>query len=187
MQLLNADSSSQDKALEYVYQENRDRVYSYVMANSGDLDQAKDIYQETVIAFFENVRDGKFKLESSISTYLFSIAKFKWLNELKKNKQIEDRHLKVVREEHDLDASQLLMKREDEQKIMDLFDLIGESCKKLLIQTVYFNASMKEIVDLLGFSNEQVARNKKFKCIKKLRILLKSKPEVLQLLRGYGV
>ena len=74
--------SQRDNALAVIYKCNKERVCSYILGNSGSREEAIDIFQEAVIAFYENVRDGKFKGESAISTYVFSIGKFKWLNQM---------------------------------------------------------------------------------------------------------
>jgi hypothetical protein len=40
----------------------------------------------------------------------------------------------------------------------------------------YENLSMKEIVDYLPYENEQVVRNKKYKCLQQLTGLIKNNP-----------
>ena len=50
-----------------------------------DNNEATDVFQDAVIALYENIRDGKITVfESSIKTYLFSIAKYKLLNNIQK-------------------------------------------------------------------------------------------------------
>lgn len=183
--MLLGNEAERDNALKTIYEQCRGQIHNYVMVNSGNESDACDMQQEAMIVFYENVRDNKFKGESTISTYLFSIAKFKWLNELKKNRKASERHLKVVREEQEPDALDLIMKEEEENMILDLISELGKTCKDILVQSFYFNSSIKEIVQELGFSNEQVARNKKYKCLKGLRSLLKSDPQSIAILKSY--
>ena len=42
----------------------------------------------------------------------------------------------------------------------------------------YENLSMKEIVDHLPYENEQVIRNKKYKCLQQLMGFVKENPEL---------
>ncbi|NND78188.1 MAG: sigma-70 family RNA polymerase sigma factor [Flavobacteriales bacterium] len=183
--MLLGKEADRDKALKTIYGLCRDQIHRYILVNSGDESDASDMQQEAMIVFYENVRDNRFKGESAISTYVFSIAKFKWLNELKRNRKASERHLKVVSEEKELDPSQQIMKKEEQEMILDLISGLDENCKDLLVQSFYFDASMKEIVQKLGFSNEQVARNKKYKCLKSLRKLLRSDREAISILKSY--
>lgn len=183
--MLRGNEAKRDKALKYIYEQCRGQIHNYVLVNSGNESDACDMQQEAMIVFYENVRDNKFKGESSITTYLFSIAKFKWLNELKKNRSASERHLKVIKEEKEPDALDIIMKKEDEKLILDLISKLGKTCKNLLIQSFYFNSNIKEIVQKLGFSNEQVARNKKYKCLKGLKSLLNSDSKTTAILKNY--
>lgn len=173
-------------ALEKIYHQNRDKIISMVLTNNGNHDQAKDIFQESMIAFYENVKKEFFKGESSISTYLYSIARFKWLNEIKKNNVREDHHIKAS-DFKDIEKSPLsiIVNDEKEAKIIDVLKLLGDNCKKLLIASIYHNQTMKEIVKELNYTNEQVARNKKYKCIKNLKELIAKRPQLLKILKAY--
>jgi DNA-directed RNA polymerase specialized sigma subunit len=52
--------------------------------------------------------------------------------------------------------------------LMKVIDELGEACKKILLLYYFENRSMKEILTALPYENEQVVRNKKSKCLKKL-------------------
>lgn len=60
---------------------------------------------------------------------------------------------------------------------------IGETCKKLLIGFYYENKSMKELLNQFDYENEQVLRNRKSKCMKKLKELLTNNPDLLKNLK----
>ncbi len=156
------------------------------MTNNGNEDEAKDIYQDSVIVFYENVRDGKFKGESAISTYLYAVAKFKWLNQLKR-KGMKASHHEQISQNREFEQSPLLALIDQEQKdqIMGILKQLGLQCKRLLIDSIYHNKSMKEIVSESEFSSEQIARNKKYKCMQKLKALLLEKPELVKILKAY--
>ena len=68
----------------------------YVLKNSGDKDDAKDVFQNTLIVFYKKVLIENFELSSKISTYLFSIAKNLWLKKLRDEKfkriKLEEHH-----------------------------------------------------------------------------------------------
>jgi RNA polymerase sigma factor (sigma-70 family) len=61
------------------------------MINYGASEQdAEDVFQETVIAFIDIVQKGKFRMESSIKTFLVSVARNIWRNEVKRSKDRTD-------------------------------------------------------------------------------------------------
>jgi RNA polymerase sigma factor (sigma-70 family) len=186
VRLIKGSKAEREKALGVIYKSNKEKVCSYILGNSGSQDEAKDIFQEAVIAFYENVRDGKFKEESAIGTYLYSIAKFKWLNQLKKNQVRTHHHEKAIREE--FTESPLATILEDEQKkgVLDVLGQLGVICQQLLIETIYHNTSMKELAESGGYSSEQVVRNKKYKCLQKLKELIHAKPALIAVLKGNG-
>jgi len=45
------------------------------------------------------------------------------------------------------------------------------ACKKILILFYYENRSMKEIAEIMNLANDKVAKNKKNRCLNKLRSL----------------
>jgi DNA-directed RNA polymerase specialized sigma subunit len=57
-----------------------------------------------------------------------------------------------------------------------MLDKLGESCRKILMLFYYENLPMKEIVQHLHYENEQVVRNKKYKCLKELTEMVKANP-----------
>src|SRR5690606_13755730 len=71
--------------MEQIYAQNYKSVEMYILQNSGKAADAKDIYQEAIVAAWVNVKEGKFELQSgkTIGGYIFQIAKFKWLDKLK--------------------------------------------------------------------------------------------------------
>jgi RNA polymerase sigma factor (sigma-70 family) len=163
-----------DMALKFLYRSHYEYLGRYVVNNSGNWDDAQDIFQEVMIAFTNLVRAGKFRGESSIKTFLYSLNKNIWLNELKKRGMAEVREMKYEKAadktEHGISAA--METREANVGLMRVMDELGETCKKILLLYYYENQSMKEILTSLNYENEQVVRNKKYKCLKRLEELL---------------
>ncbi len=181
-----AGQSSREWALREIYKLNKDKVGSFILSNNGNASEAKDIFQESIIAFYENVLAGKFKGESKIGTYLYAIARFKWLNHLKqRSNELKSNEIMIDRNEIEKDAQVQLIAKEYRAQVMKVMSAVGEQCKELLIATIYHDQSMKEIVSQGKYSNEQIARNKKYKCLKHLREILQEQPELIKVLKGY--
>ena len=184
--LIAAISSRDDlnEVIYYIYQQYAAVVGSFVMRNSGTRQDAEDIFQETVVAFIETVRNEKFRGQSAIKTFIVSIARNLWLNELNKRKRSDYREtvFENNREEQENDISHLISDREAKQQFRAVLGKLGDPCKKLLLLFYYENLSMKEIVTHLPYDNEQVVRNKKYKCLQQLTGFLKKNPALTRLI-----
>lgn len=168
-----------------IYRQNRGRIFGYVLSNSGTTEQAADIFQESVIALYENVKDDIFKGESAISTYLYSIARFKWLNQIKKDKVRAEHHNSLdLSEQKEQGQLATIISDENKAQVLEVIGLLGEDCKKILVESIYHNTSMKDIAAAGNFSSDQIVRNKKYKCIKKLRELISKRPALIKILRS---
>ncbi|HTI08246.1 MAG TPA: sigma-70 family RNA polymerase sigma factor [Puia sp.] len=171
-----------DQAIRHLYRTCFLMARSYVLQNSGNEQDAEDIFQESVISLIEMVRNGKFRGESSISSCLYSITRHLWLNELRRKGRALKREARFDREnfspEPDLDK--LLGGEKLRAQLMQMIEALGENCKKILVAFYYDDLPMKEIMGLVNYQNEQVLRNKKYKCMKQLEEALTGKLPLLQ-------
>ena len=162
-------------AIRFIYSEYYGMLENYVLNNNGSRDDAADVIQETIVAFIEIVEQGKFRGDSSIKSFLFAITRNLWLTELRKKGSADNRNKNFEKEKDMLDegAANHLIKREYFLVIQQLFEKLGDKCRQLLMMVYYENLSMSEIVDqIAGYQNEQVLRNKKYKCMKQLEQMM---------------
>ena len=169
-----------DKAILFLYQQYAASTSSFIIHYGGSAQDAEDIFQETVLSFINIVKKGKYRMEASIKTFLVSIARNIWLNEVKKRERAghREKQFEIGREQQEADVSEQLSELENKKQVRELVNKLGEPCQKLLMLFYYDNLSMKEIVDHLPYENEQVVRNKKYKCLQQLIRLVKSDPAI---------
>jgi RNA polymerase sigma factor (sigma-70 family) len=174
------DKKELDGAILFLYQQYADTTRSFIMSKGGSEQDADDIFQETVVSFIEVVQKGKFRQEATIRTFLISISKNLWFNEIRKRQRSGNREklFETGRDQEDADIQAMIGDREVKQQFQHLLAGLGESCRKILILFYYENLPMKEIVTHLHYENEQVVRNKKGKCLQQLTALLKMNPVV---------
>lgn len=182
-----ANENQTPAVIRHLYRENFQFLSRYILNNSGNEQDAEDIFQEVMIAFINLVKAGKFRGESSIRTFLYSLNKNIWLNELKRRGRAGVREMKyeknMNREEQTADRAMEL--RQTKQELLNTLEALGENCKKILLLFYYENRSMKEILSELPYENEQVVRNKKSKCLKKLEELVRNNPVLFDQLKNY--
>ena len=179
-ELVNEISTGKDinPAIRFLYHDHSSSVSSFIMSKGGSSQDAEDIFQEAVVAFISIVQKGKYRREATVRTFLISVAKNIWLNELKKRQSSEnrDRIFELERDTVEADISEQIGDREMKQQFRVLLDRLGDPCRKLLLLFYYENKTMKEMLEHLPYENEQVIRNKKYKCLKQLTNLVEQNP-----------
>ena len=70
--LIQASQAGDPRALDELVRRNQDRVYSFAMRMCRNVEDAKDILQETFLGVVRSIRD--FRAESRFSTWLYRIA-----------------------------------------------------------------------------------------------------------------
>jgi RNA polymerase sigma factor (sigma-70 family) len=156
-----------EKALEFLYQKYYRMMTKLVITNSGTEEEARDVYQDALIVFWQKATSGNLVLTSKMSTYIYSICQNLWRKELDRKKRLshEEKDTAVLL---DTDSS------EREKVLAKCIDQLGETCKKVLMLYYFEEMSMQDIADKLGFANTDTAKTKKYKCKKKLDELVKA-------------
>ncbi|MEP6748545.1 MAG: sigma-70 family RNA polymerase sigma factor [Bacteroidota bacterium] len=185
LQILRSDASPDD-AIRFLYHTQFNITVAYIKQNNGNDEDAQDIFQELILVFIELVKKNKFRGESSVSTFLYALTRNIWLNELKKRGRSKLRDEKFDRQQSDtdVDVSQYIMHREMKNALMQLVHNLGETCKKILLAFYFDELPMKEILVATAYENEQVVRNKKYKCLKQLEQIIAARPELAKNLKS---
>ena len=173
-------------ALRYLYRHFYGPCGHFITTNSGSQNDAQDIFQEVVVAFVYLVRENKFRGDSSIKTFLYALNKNLWLNELKRRGRAHKREEKYeMLADRNLERADVLIEqRETHQTLMAVIEALGDKCRQILLLFYYENHSMKEIAQRTEYENEQVVRNKKYKCLKKLEEKITASPSLFAQLKN---
>ncbi len=167
-EILDKISQGDEWVLEYLYKKYYRMMVKLVLENNGTEDEAKDIYQDALIAFWQKAASGNLVLTSKISTFIYSICMNLWRKELEKKK----RH---TYEEVDAQIFQDHDKHEKLKVVMACIEELGEVCRKILTYHYFDGLGMVEIAKKLNFANTDTAKTKKYKCKKKLDSLIREK------------
>ena len=185
LQILRSDTVPDD-AIRQLYRSQMGITKAYINQNNGSDEDAEDIFQEVILVFIELVKKDKFRGESSISTFLYAITRNTWLNELKKRgrSKLREEKFEKAKDNTEMDISHYMVNRELKTQLMRVMDSLGETCKKILLAFYYDNLAIKEILQNLQYENEQVVRNKKYKCLKQLEQMLAGQTQLAQNLKS---
>lgn len=151
-------------------------VKKFVLANNGNESDAGDICQEAFISLWRNIQMGKFEEKNDVSTaaYVLKIARYKWLDELRRRKR---NNLLVADYPEEGEAGEQVLSDNDEQylnKVVEHFQKMKQPCKDLLYRFYYLKERFSVIADHFGWT-EASAKNNKYRCLQKLRDAIQQK------------
>jgi RNA polymerase sigma factor (sigma-70 family) len=170
--LLKGLANNDAKAIETIYKDNFKMVQAFILNNNGSYDDARDIFQEAMIALYEKAKSESFILTCQIKTYVYSVCRRLWLKRLQQsgkfvaqNESLEE----TVAVEEDLESHE---KRNADFAIMErALGSLGEPCKSLLESFYLRKKDMSEIATEFGYTNADNAKNQKYKCLVRLKKL----------------
>jgi RNA polymerase sigma factor (sigma-70 family) len=158
-------------------------VVTHVLMNGGSRDDGADIFQEAILVLIDKVKTGQFRGDSSIKTFLLAISRNLWLHELRTRSRRNNREVIYMSgEEKEIAPRESFFEKDNTRALEQLLDQVGDPCKKILTGFYYEDKSMKEILVDFQYENEQVLRNRKSRCMKKLKELLSANKELMQTL-----
>ena len=168
-ELITGLKNEQSWAYKQLYRSYYPMVASYVTQNNGHDEDARDIFQELLIALIKIIRKPDFKLNTStkFSTFTFSVAKKLWLMKLRGKKGYTINSTDHLENTMAFDETELEEKKVIEEKhviLARVFRKIGEDCQKILDAFYFKKMSMQEIADMMGYTYEYV-RVKKNRCM----------------------
>lgn len=155
-----------------LYLEAYPAVARYIARQGGTTDEAKDIFQDAVVIYYEKMTGKGLQLKQSKEAYLFGIARHLW-SRYNKNRQ---KQLPTI--SGDADSTPATGK--GAWSILALVEHTGRKCLELLHAFYYDRQDMKQLADTFGFSGERSATVQKYKCLEKVRDLVKEKSLVYE-------
>jgi len=165
--------------LEYIYKKFFPSVKAFVNNNSGNDDDARDVFQEAIVAIYRKVNDESFAITCSFKTYVYAIVKNLWLKELEKRKTSgvklnAEGEFEIA--EEPVDGSFFDPKSERFKLYQKHFLTLSEDCQKVL-RLFFAKQSLQEISQTMGFGSEKYAKKRKFQCKEILVKRIKNDPE----------
>lgn len=166
------------KGIDEIYKSYADNVKRYILKNSGDEDDAADIFQEALVDIYKLAYNPSFVLTCPFEAFLITVCKRKWLNVLKKRKQspvtnsLDDLY---TLKESDVSISESYSELiEEENTVMQVLEAMGERCKEI-IKACMVGTHQEKVAESLGLTYAYL-RKKKSECMSVLSTLVKEHP-----------
>jgi RNA polymerase sigma factor (sigma-70 family) len=182
-QIVDGIKKRDNKVLAQIYKDIFPVVKYYVTNHGGSQEDAKDVFQESIIVAYKQISQNKLDIKSGFEAYIYGIARLVWLK-LLRSREIHDRNINVLKEST---ASYESLENiiEDDLKMRLFrkhFRKLGPECQKVL-QMSAEKIPYDKIAAELGYKSEKIVRNKKYKCKEYLTKMIKSDPEYQELKR----
>jgi len=156
------------------------KAQTYILKNGGTIDNAKDIFQDAFFSCWKKLSTGAASPQNKaeIEAYLFTTAKNKWIDHirLRANKKTISINQKIHQlSEDEVTTMDDINDKEDQLTItLSAFESLSEACKDLLTRFYFHKMSLRAIAESL-YMEEASAKNKKYRCIQKLKELALNK------------
>lgn len=160
--ILSADSTS----VQRIYDLALPSVITFIKENNGNESDARDIFQEALMALFRRLEKGDFELTCLLKSYLRIMCRNLWMTRLRDKKPVSELSSEESKIEID-DSIQLQIENSERNRLfLKHFDQLEEGCKKIL--AMFFEKTpLKEIAERLNTSLSYI-KKRKFICKERL-------------------
>lgn len=160
-----------ERSFEQLYERAFPRVAHFVSNMNGTFDDAKDIFHDALVIFFEKTSSDKDFLTLSDEAYLSGIAKHLWIRKFK-----HDRHrISLDETEVAISLPDDSHEHPDAGRLLQFLEKAGKRCMDLLRAVYYQKLPVKDVSKKLGYQNEHSTSVQKYKCLEKIRDTIKEK------------
>ncbi|MGL4912288.1 MAG: RNA polymerase sigma factor [Romboutsia sp.] len=161
--------------LKKIYEEYKHEVYAYLISLTHDASLSEDLLSETFLGAIKSIH--RFKGDSSIKTWLFSIARNKWLEHLRRKKDtisIDELTYNYLVSEDDLELR--VINKELSKKILTILDKEKQRTREIVLMRIE-GYSYLEISKKYNIS-ESSARVIDYRAKKKIKEIIEKEIQV---------
>jgi DNA-directed RNA polymerase specialized sigma24 family protein len=160
-------SAKREELFTTLYKKAFPAIAKYVSRMGGSFDEARDVFQDALVVYYEKAASGTLQLQTGEKAYLTGIAKHLWFRKYHSDsKQVPLDGFDVEAEE---DA------QPSDHKILHFLQTAGKRCMDLLKSFYYDQLPLSDAAALFGFSGVRSATVQKYKCLEKVRETIKEK------------
>lgn len=144
-------------------------VKNFILKNSGSVEDAEDVFQDSLLVFVEKLRLENFQLSASAKTYLVAITKNIWFKKLRNKKEEFDFSLLENEKFHQEIDESIENEKSYKDKLQNLLHKITKHCEGLIHDMFFKEKSVEEIQKKYGYSNKHTLQNQKYKCVEQIK------------------
>ncbi|MBL7933354.1 MAG: sigma-70 family RNA polymerase sigma factor [Bacteroidia bacterium] len=160
-------TNSREQLFESLYQKAFPAACRFIRKMGGDLNEARDIFQDSLIILYEKKLNDQNGVISSDINYILGVCRNLWFQRHRENTRLVS--LDGVPE------PKMAQEEKVSEDLLKYVETAGKKCMELLKAFYYDKLNMKQLASGFGFSGERSATAQKFKCLEKVRNSIKEK------------
>jgi RNA polymerase sigma factor (sigma-70 family) len=154
-----------------LYEKNFQKISKFVLNNSGNIADAEDLFQDTMIVLIEKIRQEQFQLTASIDTYMYAISKNLWFKKLRDRKnQLSLKNMQTIAPQNSI-INIIENEKTYLERLKGYLHKITDHCYGLIKDFFLKENDIEHIQEKYGYTTRHSAVNQKHKCIKQIRKL----------------
>ncbi len=167
-----------ERLIREIYRQHAEQVLRWVQSRGGSADDARDVFQEGLIAVFEKAQNPAFVLTCPLGALLHVICSRKFVDKIRqKGRDMEVRKAEERRYdlEHDSDALELaeecIAEQDRQERLGAAFAQLSELCRRLL-SMLSEGVAPKDAAEQLQMNSVDTLYRRKNACTERWRSLV---------------
>jgi RNA polymerase sigma factor (sigma-70 family) len=166
-----------ERSIREIYRLHADQAARWVLARGGSTDDARDIFQEALVAVFDKAQNPDFVLTCPLGALLHVIYSRRWVDRLRqKSRESVVRNEEELRYASEADgdaleaAEEVLAEQNRQERLRQAFAQLSELCRQLL--TLLSNGTApREAAEQLQMNSVDTLYRRKNACTERWRSL----------------
>lgn len=179
-QYIEALRRNDERRIREIYKQHSSQTIRWVVARGGSAEDARDIFQEALVALFEKAQNLEFVLTCPLGALLHVICSRKWVDRIRQKnrdtgvrKEEELRYASEADEDVLVEAEEVLAEQARQARLRTAFQQISELCQRLL--TLLANGTKApEAASLLQMNSVDTLYRRKNACTERWRELYRN-------------
>ncbi len=147
--ILQGDQSAFDEIMDAY----REKLIFFIMGYVGNAQTAQDIAMDTFVEIL--VHPNRFKFKSSLKTYIYSIARHKTVDFLRRNREVPGET--DIYEVYESDLLESIIQQENSRMLLDAMKKISADYRTVLHLIYFDECDSDEVAKIMGKSKKQLA------------------------------
>ncbi len=164
------------KLISEIYDKYSREVMVWVTRNNGDADDARDLFQDSLMAIYDRYCGRDFELSGPFGALLMAICRRKWFDRISQKKREESvRNSEAGRYEEEAPeweaAEEAILQQKRQECLSKVFEMLSEQCRHLLTLITAGETPVESIAMQLGLANANAVYQSKHRCTARWRQL----------------
>ena len=176
-QYIDALRHNDARLIREIYQQHSSKVMRWVISHGGTADDARDVFQEAIMAIVSKAQDENFVLTCPLGALLHVISSRKWIDRVRQRGRdagVRKEEERRYTDEYDKDtltiAEETIAEQQKQERLSQTFQKLSDLCRQLL--TLLSNGvSSKDAAEQLQMNSVDTLFRRKNACIGRWREL----------------